>query len=71
MEGAVVTFNTSLAIRLHLLFDLLNSLLICLSLTVSKQTLIPDGEIIGRPALAVDGSIIVGSARGTLNKVIW
>ena len=33
------------------------------------QALIPDGEIIGRPALAIDGSVIVASARGTLNKV--
>ena len=37
--------------------------------TLAWKSLIPDGEIIGRPGLAADGSVIVASARGTLNKV--
>uniref|UniRef100_A0A7S0N644 Pyrrolo-quinoline quinone repeat domain-containing protein n=1 Tax=Cryptomonas curvata TaxID=233186 RepID=A0A7S0N644_9CRYP len=37
--------------------------------TLAWKSLIPDGEIIGRPGLAADGSVIVASARGTLNKI--
>ncbi len=37
--------------------------------TLMWKSLIPDGEVIGRPGLAVDGGLIVASAGGTLNKV--
>jgi len=37
--------------------------------TLTWKTLIPDGKIIARPAIAVDGSVIIASAGGTLNKV--
>ena len=33
------------------------------------KTLISDGEIVGQPAMSSDDSVIVASARGTLNKV--
>mmetsp|Transcript_44134 Transcript_44134/g.90091 ORF Transcript_44134/g.90091 Transcript_44134/m.90091 type:complete len:1350 (-) Transcript_44134:302-4351(-) len=33
------------------------------------KVLIPNGEVVGRPGLASDGSIVVATARGTLTKI--